>query len=133
MGSVVDTNVFVSAVIFPHSLPRQTVDHALDGGVVLLSKPTLDELREVLTRAQFDRYVDREEREWFLAEIESVATLVPIIQVVRECRDPRDDKFLEVALNGGADVIVTGDADLLAMHPWREIAILSPADCLMRG
>jgi uncharacterized protein len=45
---------------------------------------------------------------------------------VRECRDPKDDRFLEVALNGRADVIITGDADLLRMHPWRKIAILSP-------
>lgn len=45
---------------------------------------------------------------------------------VRECRDPKDDKCLEVGLNGRADVIVTGDADLLGMHPWRGIAILSP-------
>jgi len=52
---------------------------------------------------------------------------VPIIQLIRECRDPKDDKFLELALNGRADVIITGDADLLRMHPWREIAVLSPA------
>jgi len=54
------------------------------------------------------------------------AEFVPIVQLVRECREPKDDKFLEVALNGRADVIVTGDADLLVLHPWREIAILSP-------
>ena len=51
---------------------------------------------------------------------------------MRECHDPRDDKFLEVALNGRADVIVTGDADLLRMHPWREIAIVTPAKFLKR-
>ena len=61
---------------------------------------------------------------------EAVAEFVPIIQVVRECRDPKDDKFLEVALNGRADVIITGDADLLRMHPWREIAIFSPVHFL---
>jgi predicted nucleic acid-binding protein len=51
---------------------------------------------------------------------------------VRECRDPKDDEFLEVALNGRADLILTGDADLLAMHPWRGVAILSPTDYLKR-
>jgi predicted nucleic acid-binding protein len=50
--------------------------------------------------------------------------------LIRECRDPKDDKFLEVALNGKADLIITGDADLLTLHPWREIAILSPANYL---
>ena len=50
---------------------------------------------------------------------------IEVSRVVRECRDPKDDKFLEVALNGKADLIVTGGADLLALHPWRDIAILS--------
>jgi uncharacterized protein len=51
---------------------------------------------------------------------------------VTECRDPKDDKFLELALDGKAEVLVTGDSDLLCMHPWRGIAILSPADYLAR-
>jgi uncharacterized protein len=61
-----------------------------------------------------------------------VAEFVPIIQLIRECRDPDDDKFLEVALNGSADVIVTGDEDLLGMSPWRGIQILSPGNFLKR-
>jgi len=128
MRSVVDTNVFVSAIILPHSVPRRAVDLALDRGVVLFSQSTMDELKEVLTRAQFDRYAEREERLWFLAQIERVAELVPIIQLVRECRDPTDDKFLEVALNGRADVIITGDEDLLAVHPWRGVEIITPIE-----
>lgn len=83
----------------------------------------MDELKEVLFRSKFDRYVGREERTLFLGRLGSIAEIVPIIQLVRACRDPKDDKFLEVALNGRADAIVTGDADLLRMHPWREIAI----------
>ena len=51
---------------------------------------------------------------------------------VRECRDPKDDKFLEVALNGKADLILTADADLLALIPWQGIAILSPARYVKR-
>src|SRR5258708_39406929 len=123
---VVDTNVFASAIIFPRSAPRQVVDHALDQGVVLFSEATMSELTDVLSRPKFDPYFSRRERELFLAQIGSTVEFVPIIQLVRECRDPKDDKFLEVALNGRADVIVTGDADLLVLHPWREIAILSP-------
>jgi putative PIN family toxin of toxin-antitoxin system len=127
---VVDTNVFASAIIFPRSVPRQVVDHAFDHGVVIFSEATMSELAEVLSRSKFDSFVSRAERELFLAQIESAAEFVPIIQLVRACRDPKDDKFLEVALNGRADVIITGDADLLGMHPWRKITILSPADCL---
>jgi len=83
-------------------------------------------------RSKFDRYVSREARAIFLSQIGTVAELVPIIQLVRACRDPKDDKFLEVALNGRADVIITGDKDLLRMHPWRGIEILAPADYLRR-
>ncbi|MGA7693870.1 MAG: putative toxin-antitoxin system toxin component, PIN family [Candidatus Sulfotelmatobacter sp.] len=127
---VVDTNVFASAIIFPRSVPRQAVDHALDHGVVIFSEATMSELAAVLSRSKFDRFLGRADRELFLAQIESTAEFVPIIQLVRACRDPKDDKFLEVALNGSVDVIITGDADLLGMHPWREIVILSPAKYL---
>ncbi len=90
----------------------------------------MDELAEVLLRPKFGSYVSAEERTLFLGRLGSTAEFVPIIQLVRECRDPEDDKFLEVAQNGEAGLIITGDADLLAMHPWREIAILTPAQYL---
>jgi len=129
---VVDTNVFASAIIFPRSVPRQVVDHALDHSVVIFSEATMSELAEVLSRSKFDSFVSRTDRDLFLAQIERVAEFVPIIQLVRACRDPNDDKFLEVALNGRADVIITGDTDLLRMHPWRGTDILSPVDYLRR-
>ena len=132
MRCVIDTNVFVSAALFSPSVPRQAVSKALRGGLLLFSECTMDELKEVLFRPKFDRYVSRKERTLLLAQLGSVAEFVPIIQLVRECRDPRDDKFLEVALNGRADLIITGDADLLGMHPWRGIAVLSPAKYLER-
>ena len=52
--------------------------------------------------------------------------------LVRECRDPKDDKFLELALNGRADLIITGDADLLVLNPWRGIEIVTPREYLTR-
>jgi len=130
MRSVVDTNVLVSAAAFPASVPRQAASRVLRQGVLLLSEATLDELREVLSRPKFDRYVSSEDRALFLAQLKGVADIVPIVQLVRECHDPTDNKFLEVALNGRADVIITGDTDLLGMNPWRGITILSPAHFL---
>lgn len=127
---VIDTNVLVSAAILAASVPRQVVDRAIDHGVLLFSESTMDELKRVLFRPKFDRYLGREGRATFLAQLESIAEMLPAIQIIRECRDPTDDKFLEVALNGRADVIVTGDADLLRMNPWRGIKILTPADYL---
>jgi putative PIN family toxin of toxin-antitoxin system len=132
MRCVIDTNVFVSATLFSPSIPRQAVSKAVRGGLLLFSEDTKNELKEVLLRSKFDRYVSREARAIFLSLIRTVAEFVPIIQLVRQCRDPKDDKFLEVALNGRADVIVTGDKDLLRMHPWRGIEILAPADYLRR-
>jgi len=129
---VVDTNVFVSAIMLSGSVPSQSVDKALDSGILLFSEVTMSELAEVLYRPKFNRYVSLERRGAFLGRLGTVAESVPIIQVVRECRDPKDDKFLEVALNGRADLIITGDADLLGMHPWRGIAVLSPTKYLER-
>lgn len=92
----------------------------------------MNELASVLAQAKFDRYVTIEQRVQFIRLIAHSAEFVPTIHPIRECRDPKDDKFLEVALNGRADVIVTGDADLLRMNPWRRIPVCSPADYLKR-
>ena len=127
---IVDTNVIVSSLALPGTVPGRAVDHALDHGVLLFSEATIAELDEVLSRPKLHRYISTVRRSLLLAQLASTAEFVAIVQLVRECRDQKDDKFLEVALNGRADVIVTGDADLLALHPWRELAILSPADYL---
>jgi putative PIN family toxin of toxin-antitoxin system len=132
MRCVVDTNVVVSASVFAFSVPRQAVEKALRNSILLFSDFTMDELKNVLVRSKFDRYVSREERARFLAQLNARAEFVPTIRLVRECRNPKDDKFLEVALNGRADVIITADADLLKMHPWRGVEILSPAKYLKR-
>jgi putative PIN family toxin of toxin-antitoxin system len=129
---VVDTNVLVSRLLVAESIPGLAVREARRRGRLLVCDDTMYELAEVLSRKKLDRYVGPEQRRQFLREVARIAEFVHIIQVIRECRDPKDDKFLEVALNGRADVIITGDADLLAMHPWRRISILSPAKYLKR-
>jgi uncharacterized protein len=127
---VIDTNVLVSAAIAVPSAPRQAVDWAIDHGTLLFSESTMDELKGVLLRPKFDRYLTRAGRAIFLAQLESVAEMVPTVQIVRECRDPKDDKFLEVALNGRANAIISGDMDLLAIGPWRKIVIITPTEYL---
>jgi uncharacterized protein len=124
---IADTNCLVSRLLLPSSVPGDAVRKAVDSGLLLVSEATMNELADVLARPKFDRYVGLEDRQQFLRMLLRVAEFVPIVYPVRECRDPKDDKFLDVALNGKADLIVTGDADLLALHPWRGIAILSPA------
>lgn len=129
---VIDTSVLVSRLLLPRSVPAQAVRLARKRGLLLVSEATMYELAEVLARNKFDRYITVENRRKFLRQLRSRTESVPIIQLVRECRDPEDDKILEVALNGRADVIITGDEDLLALHPWREIAIVTPAEYLDR-
>ena len=127
---VVDTNVLVSRLLLADSIPAQAVRQARKNGVLLVSDATMYELAEVLNRRRLDRYVTVKHRQQFLRELSRIAEFVPMTRVVRECRDPKDDKFLEVAINGGADVIITGDADLLVMHPWRGITVLTPTHYL---
>ncbi len=127
---VFDTNVTVSAALFERSPPGQALYAALGRGELLVSRATVAELAEVLGRAKFDRYLTREEREEFLVKLVRKAVVVEITEEVRACRDAKDDKFLEVAVCGGASCVVTGDDDLLALHPFRGIPILSPAQFL---
>ena len=129
---VVDTNVFVSRLLRLSSVPGQASGKAMHNAILLVSQETMSELADVLAQKKFDRYATVKQRQQFLRLIASIAEFVPIIHIVRECRNPKDDKFLEVALNGRADVIITGDEDLLEMHPWREIAIVTPARYLKR-
>jgi uncharacterized protein len=127
---VVDTNALVSRLLVAGSVPSQAVRKAVDEGQLLVSEDTMEELARVLSRRKFDRYVSIEDRVEFVRVVSRVAEMVPIVHRIHACRDARDDKFLEVAVNGSARLIVTGDADLLALNPFREIAILSPADYL---
>jgi len=129
---VADTNCLISRLSLPKSVPGQAVRQAVDQGILLVSETTLNELADVLARPKFDRYISLEDRQQFLRLLGRVAEFVPAVYTVRECRDPKDDKFLEVALSGKADLILTGDADLLTLNPWREIAILSPAEYMKR-
>ena len=129
---VADTNCLVSRLLLPSSVPGGAVRKAVDSGLLLVSEATMNELADVLARPKFDRYINLADRQQFLRLLGRVAEFVPIVYPVRECRDPKDDKFLEVALNGRAGLIITGDADLLDLHPWQGIAVLSPAQYLKR-
>jgi len=127
---VADTNVLVSRLILPDSVPAQVLRQVELNSLLLFSESTMYELADVLSRQKFDRYVSLDDRRGFIERLGKIAEFIPIVQLVRECCDPKDDKFLEVALNGSADMIITGDTDLLAMNPWRGVEIFSPIDYL---
>ncbi len=123
---VVDTNIVVSAVLFPKSVPRQALDHAQNVGTVLVSASTLTELQQMLSRSKFERYVPLDQRELFLQQFTNTTQLVSITESIQACRDPKDNQYLELAVSGQASVIITGDQDLLVLHPFRDIAIVTP-------
>jgi putative PIN family toxin of toxin-antitoxin system len=129
---VLDTNVLVSSALRGDSIPHRVLLKARREGVLLASDATLLELHEVLLRSKFDRNVDRGLREALYQEYARRCQIVSLLEPIRACRDPKDDKFLEVAVHGRADAIVTGDQDLLALNPFRGIAILTPAQYLAR-
>jgi putative PIN family toxin of toxin-antitoxin system len=124
---VFDTSVLVSALLLENSKPRRALDFALGGGEILLSFAVLAELYDVLNRKQFRRYINEEDIRRFLAALTREAEWVDIGERILACRDPKDDKFLELAVSGHAEYIVTGDADLIVLHPFRGIQILTPS------
>lgn len=126
MRCVFDTSVLISALLLSDSTPRKALNLALRQGTLLLSFSVLAELDEVLGRRQFRRYVDEETVRAFLAGLIGEAEWVEVEARLAVCRDPRDDKILELAASGEATCVVSGDQDLLVLDPFRGIRILSP-------
>lgn len=127
---VVDTNTLISRSLLPRSVPAAAVRKATSTGQLLVSEATLAELADVLARPKFAPYVSIADRQQFIRVLGRIAEMVPITHIICECRDPKDDKFLELAVNGRADVIITGDKALLALNPFRSIPVLTPSQYL---
>lgn len=127
---VLDTNTWVSRLLLPGSVTALAVDRALTLGRLLVSEATLEELADVLARPKFDRYVSRADRREFIHQLASIVEIVPVLRRIQACRDPRDDCFLELAVNGQASHIISGDKDLLVLDPFMQVRILTPAGFL---
>lgn len=123
---VFDTNVLVIATLMPRSVPRRAVNTASQCGVVLFSEESLAEFDEVICRPKFDRYVRESNRKEFLASVLEDAESIEVIDSISDCRDPKDNTFLELAVSGDATHLVTGDDDLLVLNPFRGVSILTP-------
>lgn len=129
MRVVVDTNVLISAVLKRTSTPAVAVRLAVRHGRLLRSEATMRQLRDVMVRPHLARLIAPAAAEWILAMLAD-AEDVAIDETIIACRDPTDDKFLEVAVNDRADVLVSGDGDLLALDPFRGIPIPPPGPFL---
>jgi putative PIN family toxin of toxin-antitoxin system len=125
---VVDASIVASAALKRESTPERAVLFALTYDALYLSEPVLDEIREVLGRPKFRKYVSEERLAEVIALILADAHFVTPTEKVSACRDPGDDKYLELALAAGAHAVVTGDRDLLSMSPWRDIRMMTAAE-----
>ena len=128
---VVDTNVLISAALFPHSRPGRALRLILATGTLLESPATLAELAEVIGRPKLDRYLTWDERELFLMALADRAELAEPTTQLAVSRDPDDDRFLELAVDGQATLIISGDPHLLDLSPFKGIPVIT-ADAFLR-
>ena len=128
---VVDTGVLISAAIRPQSIPALALEKALLLFEVCASRSTLAELQRVLLAERFERYRPLASREQFLEGFVQRARRFEVSITVTDCRDPGDNQFLELAETAEAELIVSSDADLQVLHPWRGIPILPPSAFLL--
>jgi putative PIN family toxin of toxin-antitoxin system len=115
---------------FTISLPQQVFDYATSQAILLISDEVQSEIENVISRPKLQKYITLEQRNKFLTELSQQVERVTINQKIRACRDPKDDKFLELAVCGEANYIITGDADLLDLHPFQNIPIVKAANFL---
>ena len=129
---VLDNNILVSALLVKNSAPFWVIKKVEEMGVILYSEATLLELNQVLNRKKFVKYFTVEEKQEFIVKLIESAELVAITESIDVCRDPKDNKFLELAVSGEADFIISGDRDLLVLNPFRNIEIITANDFLTR-
>jgi putative PIN family toxin of toxin-antitoxin system len=128
----------VSAALRVGTNPHQALLKALRFCEICARMETMAELEVVLNRSKFDRYLNRKNRQTFVANLHRSLRLFVVqsssaMENLPRCRDPKDDQYLALALAAEADAIVSSDHDLLVLNPWCGIRILSPAEFLAEG
>lgn len=124
---VVDTNVLVSATLFPDSKPGLAFKKALKTGDILLSDEVIAEYSAVLLNKKFNSYLSIAERQHLLNKVCIIGVSIKISETIAVCRDPKDDKYLSLAKSGLASCLISGDNDLLVLNPFEGIPIINPS------
>lgn len=127
---MIDANTVVSAALNPNGLPRRAMALARAQGTIVLSETVYTEIAEVLARPKFMRVLTDDRRREILELLSAAALWVEPRETIQDCRDNKDNRYLELALAAEATVIVSGDADLLVLSPWRGVEVLRPAEFL---
>ncbi|TRV42499.1 MAG: putative toxin-antitoxin system toxin component, PIN family [Microcystis panniformis Mp_MB_F_20051200_S9] len=129
---VIDTNVFISALLNPLGTPKKVINIAVSQFTILQSKATYQELATRISKNKFDKYLEKDDRLDFLSSLKNRSLFVDIWHKTRVCSDLDDNKFLELAVSGMAQYIITGDKDLLILNTYQGIPIITPAEFLVR-
>ncbi|MCR8560977.1 putative toxin-antitoxin system toxin component, PIN family [Mucilaginibacter sp. BJC16-A38] len=128
---VLDANTLVSAFLLSStSIAARAYYKAISEGKIVASEEVIDEFSAVFIRPKFDRYLELEKRLIIIEDLKAVIKILPVISNIKACRDPKDDKYLALAVSSAAECIVTGDKDLLVLNPFQNIPILTAADFL---
>lgn len=128
---VFDASCLISSVLSPNNPNSKALFYAIANGDVITSEECFQEFAEVIFRKKFDKYFTQEERRIILLEIEEKVSFIDVKSSFSRCRDPKDDKYLQLAFDGKADFLITGDQDLLVLNPFHETRILSPSEFLL--
>ena len=130
---VIDTNVLISAALSPTGAPAKLLGHVLAREQLVFSLPTFAELETRLHRPKFDRYINLDLRKRLLHDLRACALWVqPQANGQTYSRDADDDVFIEAALAADANLICSGDRDLLDLMPFDGPDILNPVQALRR-
>jgi putative PIN family toxin of toxin-antitoxin system len=130
---VFDASAVVSAALREDGAPERALLRAEETDLLALSAEVEAEIAEVLNRPRFAAAVSAARRVRILDILRGQAVWFSPSERVTDCRDAKDNKYLELALAAGAETIVSGDMDLLVLHPWRGVRILRPAEYLAKA
>ena len=124
---IFDTNALISALMYPESVSAQALIVSVEHFQLAASDSTWAELEAVSSRKKFTKYWAAQDRLLFLAQLAAMTDFYDVITVVTDCVDATDNKFLELAIDAKARVIVSGDQHLRSMHPFQGISIIPPS------
>ena len=127
---VFDASTLVGAALKADGTPERALLRAEEADVFALSVAVDAEIADVLSRPKFSQAIPLRRRNGLLRILRNAAIWFDPVARVSDCRDPKDDKYLELALAAGAEIIVSSDEDLLVLRPWRGVHILNPAEYL---
>lgn len=124
---VIDTNVLISAGLFPQSTTARVLALAVEHFLIAQNQDTWHELETRIARPKFDRYFGDSGRLRHLVKIAQSIQRFDVSAAVSISRDKTDDKFIELAIDSGATILISGDPDLKDVKTYQGIEILSPA------